>query len=308
VSSVTDTPLTETEYRSRPGWSVSQWKMLPLKPELFYAYFIAPPDSPEHCEFAETAGMLFGTNCHAEFLEGKVCSEIPADVLTSNGQRRGTKWDAYKATHSALECLNAKEMAAVNGIRRSIESQPEVADLLWGAGPVELPLFRTDPTTGLAFKFRLDKLRKSAAGLVVVDFKVTNIDPDNEREVSMQVHKMGYVQQLAAYYDAVEDVMGESPVKAILVFAKAKPPYTVRAWKAGEVDLTMGRNRNATSQRDLADRLQSGDWHTSRHNRVNEGADGFLSPSWSLPSAGVEAPKFSEFAEFATAIMSDNEE
>ncbi len=291
--------MPEAEYRAYPAWSVSQWKILPKKPELFYGFYVAPPE--ERFEFEETSDLLFGTNCHAEFLEGKPCSQVPPEYLTSNGQRRGKAYEHYAALHGALECLNAKEMAAVGGIRDSLKSQPKLADLIFGEGWTELAVFDHHAETGLDIKARLDKLRKTSGGLILGDFKVTSIDPDDERQVIAKVYEMGYILQLAHYFDMVTAAFGEPPVDAVLVFARNKPPYTVRAWRPSEIDLDLGRRRNRAALLDLRRRLDESDWIGWRHNRINNGPEGSLLPKWAFTDDPDDNPPnfAADFAAFS---------
>ena len=294
--------LDEPIYRGSPGWSISQRKLLPTRPELFRGFFIADP--PEY-EFDWTAGMLLGVNVHADFLEGAVCREIPRDVLTSNGQRRGGKWEAFKACHPAIECLNAKEMAAVRGIRKSLESQPILADLLWGEGPTELSIFGRDAETGLDEKGRLDKLRTTKGGLIIGDLKITTVDPDDERAVQKQIYAMGYVKQLANYWDLVANAAGEEPQGAVLVLGRNKPPFTARGWPLSDVDLDWGRRHNREAWRDLRRRLDTNNWTSERHNRILPGPDGNLLPSCAFKDEN-QADNSGRYAEFDDFAESDN--
>jgi len=288
--------MPEPEYRAHKNWSVSQFKMLPKKPELFHGFYVA---SPPLFEFEETPGMLFGTCAHGEFLEGRACSMVPAEYLTSNGQRRGKAYEAYRAMHGALECLNAKEMAAVQGIRASCDAQSRVMDLLWGKGPTEVSIFANDEETGLDVMGRLDKWRKVGCG-IIGDLKVTDIDPDDERAIINHVFQMQYVQPAAFYTDLLHAATGERP-EFIFVFARKKPPYTVRLWQPSENDIDLGRRRNRLALLDLRRRLDSGDWTGDRHNRVNAGADGSLLPRYAYTDAPGDNPPntYDEFSEFA---------
>jgi hypothetical protein len=287
----------ESEYRAKSAWSVSQFKILPYKVELFYGFYIA---SPPLFEFDETAGVLFGINCHAEFLEGRKCSQVPPEVLTCNGQRRGKAWDAYKATHGALECLSAKEIAAVQGIRASCEAQPLIANLLWGEGKTELPIFAHDEESGLDVKGKLDKLRVTPGGRILGDLKISALDVDDDRAIKAQIFAMGYMLQLAFYADLIAAAFGEPPVSAVIIFCRNKPPYTARAWQANENDLDWGRRRVRTALDDLRRRLDSGDWTGSRHNQISYGEDNSLLPKWAWTDGASDLPSsFEEFTEFA---------
>lgn len=298
INGRTASDLDETAYRAFDAWSISQIKHVD-RPEWFHGLYVAKPPL---FEFDETAGMLFGTNCHAEFLEGKQCSPVPDWALTSNGQRRGKNWDLYKESHSALECLSAKEIEAVRGMRASIEAQPRIANLLFGEGPVELPLFATDDETGLNVKGKLDKLRKADAGLIIGDLKITSIDVDDGRQVAAKVHAMRYHYQAAFYWDLVAAALDEAPIAFIFVFCSNKPPYTARAWRIDDNALDLGRRRYRVALADLKTRLDTGNWSGERHNSINFGPDGCLLPKYAFtddPGDNTPMP-YGEFSDYQT--------
>ena len=297
----TTAKLDEATYRAEKRWSISQVKHLapPAKPEWFEGLYVA---EPPRFEFDETKDMLFGTNCHAEFLEGMTCEAAPEWALTSNGQRRGGKWEAYKESHPAIQCLSAKEFAAVQGIRRSIDSQDRIANLLWGEGPTEQPIFAQDQETGLLVKGKLDKLRILPDGLILPDFKVTSIDTDDDRKVAIKIFEMKYHLQIAFYADLVTAAYGKVPLSCLLIFAQNKPPYNVRAWVFNVNDIDLGRRRYRVALNELKRRLADGDWvYKTRHNELNYGPDGMLLPKWAYTdNPDDNAPViYSDFEQFS---------
>jgi len=289
--------LDEATYRAAERWSISQIKVVPRKPELFYGRYISG-----EFEYDPTAGMLFGTNCHSEFLEGKSCSEVPAEYLTSNGQRRGKAWDFYKETHGALECLSKKEVVAVQGIRKSLDSQPRLANLLWGYGPAEQSIYAEDKESGLLIKGRLDKLRETDEGRILVDLKITGLDSDDGRKMAAQILDMAYHQQMAFYYDLVTAAYDEPPEAVVMIFCRDKPPYSARAWMFNDNDIDLGRRRNRLAMLDLKRRLDSGEWSGDRHNQLNCGPDGMLLPKWAYtddPGDNAAPSAYPEFSNFS---------
>ena len=254
--------LPEPEYRALARWSASQIKLLPHRPELFHGLHVS-----RELEFDPTAGMLFGTACHAAFLEGKRGRTIPEEVLTSNGQRRGKAWDAYAAAAGPLDRLRRKELAALTGIRESIDSQPTMANLLFGSGPTEFGITAVHQETGLPVKSRIDKVRRTPGGRILCDLKITSVDPDDERRVSNHILAMGYHRQLAFYADMMEALFSEPPA-AILVVIANPASRVARMKQFGEDEIELGRAENRRAFLDLARRLDSGDWHGEGHNRI----------------------------------------
>lgn len=282
--------LSEPDYRALPRWSVSQLKLLPHRPELFYGQHVV-----RSMPFDTTAGMLFGTACHAAFLEGQECHPIPPEVLTSNGQRRGKAWEEYKANASPLDCLSGKEMSAIGGIRHSIQSQPKIANLLWGQGFSEFGIEAEHQETGLPVKSRLDKIRVQKDSRILCDLKITSIDPDDERAVSKHVLAMGYHRALAFYADMMTALFGDDPAGIILVIARATQPFTARMWSPNANDIDLGRRLNRLALRDLANRLESNLWSGERHDSISY----FSFPDYAYDTNTFVGDELEEFATYS---------
>ena len=244
--------------------------------------------------------MLFGTNVHSEFLEGLVCKQIPEWALTSNGQRRGKVWEAFRNSHPAIECLSAKEIAAVQGMRRSIESQPKVADLLWGEGLVEQVIFAKDSETGLLLKAKLDKIRGTLRRFIIGDLKTFAFDSTNRRKVSTRIHDAGYAIQAAFYWDMAAAVFEVEPIEWLFVFAQKKAPWNVRCYPLNPNAIEWGRRRYREALRDLRRRLDKNDWTGEGHNQTNCAID-LPGYAYSDDAELAKPRRFDEFEEFAVA-------
>jgi len=213
--------------------------------------------------------MVFGTQVHANFLEGMECHEIPEWCLTSNGQRRGGKWEAYRESHPAIDCLSKQEMQAVKGIRESILSQSKLANLLWGEGPTEFSIDAVHEETALPVMSRLDKIRVGKQGRILVDLKITAVDVDDEHKVASHCLMMGYHRPLAFYGDMMQALWDDPPIARILIICRKGPPYTARAWSAGHQEIELGRRQNRMALCDLRRRLANDDWSGERHDEIN---------------------------------------
>ena len=291
--------LAEPEYRAQKRWSVSQLKLLPYRPEKFYGQHITG-DFP----FKVTAGMMFGTQVHAEFLEGKECHEVEAWALTSNGQRRGKNWEAWKAGHAAIDCLSKKEMLAVREIRKSILAQPKLANLLWGDGPTEFSINAVDEETGLPVMSRLDKIRVGKDGsTILVDLKITAVDVDDERKVIAQCLQMGYHRPLAFYGDMMESLWNEPPIERILILGQATPPFVARAWSPGAQEIDLGRRLNRMALCDLQRRLATNNWSGDRHDQISY----FSYPDYAYDTNTFVGDEIEEFSGFSAPTQGESD-
>jgi hypothetical protein len=288
--------IDEPAYRAYPGWSISQIKHLPQEAEWFHGLYVADPPL---FEYNETAELVFGTQVHAEFLEGKICTQVPDWALTSNGQRRGKAWDAYREGHAAIECLSAKEIAAVQGMRRSIESQPKIANLLWGEGNVEQAVVAKDTETGLLVKGRIDKIRGDRRKFIVGDLKSFAFDSTDRRKVAARIHDNGYALQAAFYWDLAAAVFEAEPLDFVFVFAQKRAPWNVRAYPLNPNALEWGRRRYCEALQDLSRRLVSGDWVSDGHDDVTNAID--LPPYAYSDDPELSKPhRFEEFDAFSS--------
>ena len=256
----------EAEYRSHSGFSYSQWKLWD-QPEYFEGLYVL---SPPTYEYDETADMLLGTNIHSQFLEGKQCQQVPDCYLTSNGQRRGKLWEAYRDSHLAIECLNAKEMATVKGLRDSILSQPKIASLLWGEGSSEVKIAAKHEASGLSVRGMLDKVRWHDGEYLIADMKISAIDPTHSFGVSKRIYDFRYYMQAAAYVDLATAVYGMPPLDYLFIWCHKEPPYLVRALPLNPRAIELGRQHNDEALVEIARRLESGDWYGEGHNEVTE--------------------------------------
>ena len=276
----------EPEYREHPGLSYSQWKYWD-SPEFFEGAFVRKP--PIY-EIDETADMLFGTNVHAEFLEGKECHQVPDWALTSDGKRYGKKWDAFKAGHPAIDCLSAKEIVTVQGLRASIESQPKIANLLWGEGESEVKIAALHNDTTIPVRGMLDKVRRTGTDYLIADMKVSAIDPCHRFGVSKRIWDFRYYMQAACYVDLATAVYGKPPLDYLFVWCHKEPPYLVRAMPLEPAAIELGRRHNDEALKEISRRHFVGDWTGEGHNDVQETVIDI--PDWAYKA---EQPTFRDF-------------
>lgn len=256
--------MPEGNYRAYPAWSQSQLKLFPDWPELFYGYHIA-----HLWPFKRTNDMELGTQLHAVHLEKEELLIIPPDALSSNGQRRGKNWDAWKQEHPDNPGILEKDSIRIRAMCSSLESDSEIKKIIDADGLVEHSIFWIDPATGLRMKGRLDKMVIGNQRGVIFDLKSTSIDVTNKRLVDKHIFEMGYHKQQAMYVDAAKLAYG-IPFSFLFGFVRSKPPYTARLWQLeSKEDIDLGRRHIDLARKDLKSRLETGDWHGGGHNRIN---------------------------------------
>jgi hypothetical protein len=248
-------------YHVHPAWNHSRVKLLPDEPELFHGRYISG-EFPQ----PESADMRIGTALHALVLEAKPPLTPPADVLTSNGQRRGKAWEAWQAQHAGETVLLQSEAELVQRMAAGVRASHHAAWLLEADGPVEQEVYWTDVDTGLALRAKLDKLAAMSPGVAwVVDLKTTR-DPVTPEAFARTCLRLGYHRQAAWYLDAAREWLdqndGEDVTVEAFVFVAVRncPPFDCRVHTLGHREIDLGRRMNRVALADLRRRLQCRDW------------------------------------------------
>lgn len=113
-----------------------------------------------------------------------------------------------------------------------------------GTGAAEQTLIWPDRATGVWRRARLDWLRQSGAGRVVVgDYKTTA--SASERAIQKSVAEYGYHCQGAWYVDGVAE-LGLAPpdTPMVFVFQEKDPPYLIRVVQLDDMAMHIGRQQN----------------------------------------------------------------
>lgn len=257
--------MPEAEYHARPEWSQSQFKLLPNEPELFYGRHVAKYPG---WQLKPTPDMELGTALHAVILDGKPLVEIPGDVLTSNGQRRGKPWEQYQAEHADDLIMLPKEIGGIRAMVDAIMGQDVLRNLFEADGFTEHSLFMVDDATGLPTRGRLDKFARLNGRMIIGDLKCTSIDPADKRQVEAKIHSFKYHQQAAHYWDLCEAAY-VTPVDFVFAFVRNSPPYNAVGWTLTPNAIELGRRRNRVALDDLRRRLDTGDWVGERHGYLS---------------------------------------
>jgi hypothetical protein len=255
--------LADADYHYRPEWSVSQFKLLPEEPELFWGRHVAklsdyqPAASPQ---------MRLGTAVHESLLQNIPLRIIPDEVLSSNGSRAGNRWKEFAVEHEGEVWLKADEAAPIQRCIDSIRNNPKARALLELPGRVELAVFWRDELTGLPLRGRLDKLVEVGDGLVL-DLKTASDPTDYGFSFACLDHK--YHLQAAAYLEAAEYATGKTPEGFLFIVAQPTAPYVCQVYTCRREMLDLGFTRLRESLHDLKTRLDSGDWHRAGFGKVN---------------------------------------
>jgi hypothetical protein len=277
--------MPEDLYHAHSAYSQSQFKLLPKQPELFYGYHVIEPPL---WTFKQTDNMRLGTVLHGIHLEHKPLLVVPPDVLTSNGQRRGKKWEEWEQAHQGQFYLLAADAGVVEVMGAALMGDETVRRIIESDGPNELSLFWDDEETGLPLRARLDMLREGAGGMMIADLKSTTINVADPHEVASHIMKFGYHQQDALYCDGARICLGRQPEMFAFIFVRSEPPFNCCLWVMNPNDVALGGRRNRKALRDLKHRLDTGDWLNDRAGQVNY----VELPRWAFTDDPADEPAF----------------
>lgn len=206
--------ITDAEYFKIKAISASQLKQFDRGAYWFWKSSPFNPDKPEE---DDTDALIFGKLCHCMLLEPDKVMEEYATV-DFGASRRNKKYDQAKSENpgkiivSPAEVEHAKKM--IIGIK-----EHKLASLILNGATAEMPFVWTDPETGLTCKAKLDAVKRTKNGLVVIDYK-TSSDIDG---ILNWPQKLQYPIQSEFYSRAVESKYGERPCEFVFIIQSNKP-------------------------------------------------------------------------------------
>lgn len=128
---------------------------------------------------AVTPEMKLGTCVHEILLEGGLQSvvEIPADVLTAKGHKRGNAWDAFVEENEGRELMTRAELADAYAMADEVRKNPN-ATMLVDAELKEFPIRWRHPESGLLIRVKLDAVEDLGKFVLIGDLKTTkDVEP-----------------------------------------------------------------------------------------------------------------------------------
>ena len=205
--------MTDKEYFALPAISASQLKAFDKGA---YYFWKQSPFNPDKEPEKDTDAMMFGKLCHCLLLEPALV-EKEFEVVDFGATRRTKKYEEAKATMpdkvivSPAEMERAKKMIACVG-------EHKLASAILNGATAEMPYVWTDKETGLQCKAKIDAIKRTKNGLVVIDYKTSSSIP----ELLHQAQKSQYILQANFYCDAVKEKYGEYPCEFVFVIQSNK--------------------------------------------------------------------------------------
>lgn len=216
--------ITDEEYFSVKAISASQIKQFDRGA---YWFWKMSPFNPDKEPEKETDALVFGKLCHCMLLEpDKVKEEY--EVVDFGKTRNNKKYDQAKVDHPGKIIVSPDEIEHATKMILNIKEH-KLANLILNGATAEMPFMWTDPKTGLPLKAKLDAIKRTKNGIVVIDYKTSS---DIEGLLNWP-QKLQYPLQSELYCRAVEAKYGEKPCEFVFV---------IQSNKEGEEDIVCVAN------------------------------------------------------------------
>lgn len=250
--------MTYNEYRAIDAVNWSSLKVMGVSPLQYWHELNTPREDASH--------FRIGLAIHAIVLEPSTVKS--AFAIYEDGNRRGKKWDAFKAEHAGLHILTEPEWSAALGSAAAVMANPHASALL-KRGLKEAVLQWTDEETGLACKARVDH-----AGRSLIDLKSSR--PVSQRSFAAAAARLGYHGQFAFYEDGLR-ANGIEPADAPhMIVVHSEMPHDVVVYRMGPQVIDTGRQEYRALLEKLKRCRETNQWPGA----APDGPVDFVLPAW----------------------------
>lgn len=254
--------MSQEKYHRHKAISQSGLKRFRSSPLDYYELHVARTRKPK----VPTVQQQFGSRVE-DFLRRRLTTDnvviIPEDVLTSNGQKRGKKYDAFLAEQpEGVTLMTQKEydaeFYALDKISQNVTRCESAKWLIEQTqSTANLKLFWDCPITGRRRRCELDGWIESSRH--IIDIKTAaDISPDGFAKAAAS---WGYHIQEATYREAVIQWTGYEPIEFFFVVIKNDEPYDVAVYWLHEEFVDIGHTFNREWMPRLDRAMREDNWH-----------------------------------------------
>ena len=225
--------MIEEEYFATKALSASQIKTYAIGGA--YEFWKTSPFNPDKKPDEETDALIFGRLAHCMLFEP---AEVPNRFLITDWGTKTRKTAKYRLLQEAnpdRSIVSPEEYEKAGKMLSCLRSHKLAAEILSGAY-CEQPFIWTDEATGLQMKAKLDAIKRTKYGIVIIDYKTSS---DIEM-LLRKAEKLQYPVQDMVYCDAVRHKYGEEPIEFVFI---------IQSSKEGEEDKICVANVNPESRK-----------------------------------------------------------
>lgn len=205
--------MSDDEYFALKAISASQIKQYDKGA---YWFWKSSPFNPEKAPEKASDALAFGKLCHCMLLEP---DEVEKRFMVVDfGKTRTTKkYTEAVETYLGFEVVTQDEMDRAKKMIEEIGKHPLASRIIAGA-TAEMPYTWTDKETGLPCKCKIDAIKRTKNGIVVIDYKTSS----DIQSVLNWPQKLQYPLQAEFYSQAVKEKYGEDPCEFIFIIQSNK--------------------------------------------------------------------------------------
>ena len=214
--------MPERDYHAHPALSYSTGKAL-LRSPAHYLHALANREESTEFDVGHAIhGLVLGV--------GLDVVEIPFDSYRSKAAR-----EARDAAYAAGKVpVKSADLQPIEDAAEAVLAHPTARAWLERPGPVEVPLFATDPDTGVDIRGKLDKLAELDPMRVPVDLKtVADARPG---KVFAAIRDWDYDLQAAMYRHLIRLALNAQAGPGVLIAVEKDPPYGVAVYQLAHED------------------------------------------------------------------------
>ena len=205
--------MTDEEYFALKALSASQIKQYDKGA---YWFWKSSPFNPDKEPEKASDALSFGKLCHCMLLEpDEVKNRF--EVVDFGKTRTNKKYADAVAQYPGKEIVNQDEMNQAEKMIYEIGQHPLASRIIAGA-TAEMPYTWTDKETGLPCKCKIDAIKRTKNGIVVIDYKTSS----DIQSVLNWPQKLQYPLQAEFYSRAVKEKYGEDPCEFIFIIQSNK--------------------------------------------------------------------------------------
>lgn len=206
--------ITDEEYFSVKAISASQIKQFDRGA---YWFWKMSPFNPDKEPEKETDALVFGKLCHCLLLE-PAQFEKEYVVVDFGKTRANKKYDQAKEENPGKIIVTQDEVDRATKMIQNVKGH-KLASLILDGATAEMPFVWTDKETGMLCKAKLDAIKRTRNGIVVIDYKTSSSIED----VLKYGQKLQYPIQMRFYNMAVKAKYGEEPCEFVFIIQSNKP-------------------------------------------------------------------------------------
>ena len=205
--------MSDDEYFALKAISASQVKQFDKGAYWFWKTSPFNPDKPAE---KPSDALSFGKLCHCMLLEPDAVNER-FEVVDFGKTRTNKKYTEAQGMFPGKEIVNQDEMDRAKLMIEDIGKHPLARRIIAGA-TAEMPYIWTDKETGLPCKCKIDAIKRTKNGIVVIDYKTSS----DIQSVLNWPQKLQYPLQAEFYSQAVKEKYGEEPCEFIFIIQSNK--------------------------------------------------------------------------------------